>query len=120
MYESLIVRHCSPTLAAIKTGNIFNWSFDCVVDLQVQINDLNLRLNPKGVYVRILRNTYNKALVYIYRPNKLIKDFLDADTKEILLKFGYSNFDMDSCIEILSRRLSQRDEFPHEIGLFLG
>lgn len=120
MQELRIVRHCSPTLAGIKTANLFSYSFDCKRDLEIQIKNLNLLLNPKGVYVKMLKNTHNRSLIYVYRPNKLVKDFSNKDIRSFLYEYGYTDFDPDSCIDKLSNKLYEDDIFPHEIGLFLN
>lgn len=120
MFEMLMVNHCSPTLAGIKTGNLFSYYFDCLNQLKNQISDVNYILNSKGVHVRLLRNTHNRALIYLYRPNELLKDLSECDVKDLLCKSGYSICNIESCIERLSDRLGERTEFPHEIGLFLG
>ena len=120
MQELRIVRHCSPTLAGIKTGNLFSYSFECIKKLEIQTKNLNLILNPKGVYVKILRNKDNKSLIYVYRPNKLVDDFSNKDIRSFLYEYGYNTFDPDSCIDKLSNKLYGNNVFPHEIGLFLN
>ncbi|MGO1469998.1 MAG: DUF3793 family protein [Tissierella sp.] len=119
MHELTIVRHCSPTLAGIKTGNLFSYSFDCIKKLETQTKKLNVILNPKGVYIRILRNKSNRVLVYVYRPKKLVSDFLNKDIRNFLYGYGYTDFDANNCIDKLSKKLYENEVFPHEIGLFL-
>ncbi len=120
MYESLIVRYCSPTLAGIKTGNLFNFSFPCLEKLKSQTQDLNAILKTKGIRIRILKCSGNKALIYVYRPNKLSNDLLNNEARKFLKEAGYKTCDMSKCIDKLAKRLASRDDFPHEIGLFLG
>ena len=43
-----------------------------------------------------------------------------AEARDILLRFGYEAPDIEECIRRLSERIYECDEFPHEIGLFLG
>lgn len=120
MNESLIVKHCSPTLARIKTGNLINCCFNCIEELKTQIENVNSVLNLKGVYMRLLRTTFNKALIYVYRPDKLMNDLMDNDVRNLLRENGYFVFDVENCINKLSSRLCECEGFPHEIGLFLG
>lgn len=48
-FEHLLVRHCSPTLAGMKTGNLFNYIWEQQNDLQYQLQKWNQTLNPRGV-----------------------------------------------------------------------
>ena len=60
------------------------------------------------------------VLLYIYRPGKLKKDFAVKGTSELLEEYGYTVGEPGKCIVQLSKRLNESEEFPHEIGLFLG
>lgn len=57
MSEHLIVQHCSPTLAGIKTGNMFTRYYESWEDIRSELCQLNRRLTPKGI--RILPLRYN-------------------------------------------------------------
>jgi len=120
MLETLLVRHCSPTLAGIKTGSLFTCCCACYDDIQQEIDDWNRLLNPKGLKFVLLRQTEDKATIYVYRPQKLAKDIAHAEVKDFLISNGYSYCDTEHCICQLSRRLKESQTFPHEIGLFLG
>lgn len=120
MSDEMIVRHGSPTLAGLKTGNLFNCSYEGKADLMETLRSLNRRLVPKGVRIISLRFSKGKVLLYIYRPGKLQSDFAEKETAELLKTYGYSVEDPERCIVQLSRRLKTAEEFPHEIGLFLG
>ena len=74
MLESDIVVHCAPTLAGIKTANMFNYLPDDMEDLPREVQEENRKLNGKGVYVEILRTGEKRALIYVYRKNKLEAD----------------------------------------------
>ena len=99
---------------------LFNFSFTCLEKLKNQTQDLNAILNLKGIMIKILKCTDNKALIYVYRPNKLINDLLNNEARRFLKEAGYKTCDMSKCIDTLAMRLANRDDFPHEIGLFLG
>lgn len=53
-----------------------------------QESNFNQKLSKKGIRILPVRISGKRALIYVYRPEKLKQDFFD--------------------------------EFPHEIGLFLG
>ena len=53
--ERLLISHCAPNLAGIKTGNLFNYCFKSKGSLLTAVRNENQRLNEKGVYLEILR-----------------------------------------------------------------
>lgn len=120
MSEEMLIAHCAPTLAGIKTGNLFNCKCKSNCYLQKQIEIWNQKLNPKGVHITSLKTMNERTLVYVYRPKKLEKDISCQETKTFLNTQGYTADNMDHYIQQLSNRLYACDEFPHEIGLFLG
>ncbi len=69
---------------------------------------------------KIVKQTKNIALIYLYRKNMLMNDIEDNRSKIILERYGYSSLKVEDAIRRLSTRLSNCEEFPHEIGLFLG
>ena len=74
MPEQLLIDQCSPTLAGLKTGNMFPVSIEPGQDICDELRRLNRLLGKKGIRVVILRRTDKKALLYLYRP-----DFLERD-----------------------------------------
>ncbi len=120
MSEEMIIRHCSPTLAGLKTGNMFSCSYDSVDELRREIRDLNRRLAAKGLCILPLRIEKKTALIYVYRPKKLKRDLCDEAACRLLKEHGYGCNTPGRCLVRLSSRLQERAEFPHEIGLFLG
>lgn len=121
MSEDMIVRNCSPTLAGIKTGNLFGCRYESERILRGQLRRLNRRLLPKGVRVVPLRLRNGIALIYLYRPAKLREDLNDAEAVRILRDLGYGDWDQpERYVVRLAQRLREQGDFPHEIGLFLG
>ena len=120
MQEEVIIRHCSPTLAGIKTGNIFTYSYDCENTMRDELRSLNKRLVPKGLCAVPLRYTYGKALIYVFRPSSLECDLSCPKACKLLKNLGYSCGSCPKYITQLINRLKESQEFPHEIGLFLG
>lgn len=89
MSENHIIKHCAPTLAGIKTGNLFTTSYESIDRLDEEINCLNMRLSSKDLRVVRLRARDNRALIYVYRPGKLAADLDRDDAKAILNRSGY-------------------------------
>lgn len=120
MSEELIIRHCSPTLAGIKTGNMFNCSFSNETELKENLRRLNKILVKKGLRIVPLRIRDNKALIYLFRPSHLDRDLKNDFAKKLLYQYGYTCEIPERCICKLINRIIENEDFPHEVGLFLG
>lgn len=118
--ERKIIEHCAPTLAGLKTANLFNYEFLSEEKLEEELRKTNETLNKKGVYVENLKLRGNRALLYVYRKNALEKDFRRTGVGELLSEYGYEKGTSQEQLEHLKERLQEYDCFPHEIGLFLG
>ena len=115
-----MIRHCAPTLAGLKTGNMFTAAFESEKELRETVCKLNSRFGKKGLQVVPLRYREGRALLYVYRPAKLAKDLRHQTAVEILTAGGYKPDRPGSCIACLRRKLCENEDFPHEVGLFLG
>ena len=120
MSEEMIIRHCAPTLASMKTGSMFSCAYETPDEVFRSIRDLNRRLRKKGLRVLPLRWHRGRCLVYVYRPDKLHQDLQDGRVCRILRACGYACEKPERCVARLMKRLMESEEFPHEIGLFLG
>ena len=119
MLNSILIEHGAPTLAGIKTGNIFTVK-NTSANITNEIRQLNGVLTKKGLRLIPVRSTVKNTLVYLYRPDRLHKDLENPVAEEILERKGYPCGDTNCCISHLVRRLMSDEDFPHEIGLFLG
>lgn len=120
MSEDILVFHCAPTLAGIKTGNLFTCPYTKKSEIIESIRALNRRLGSKGLRVIPLRYSGKKVLVYVYRPSGLARDLSRGEAQRILSEAGYTLADHDRAVIELMRRINQQGDFPHEIGLFLS
>ena len=118
MSEELIVRHCAPTLENLKTGSLFVCPITDRPSFFSSLRSLNELLVPKGLRALPLRIREYSALIYLYRPSRLKKDLEDPAAIKILQDHGYSCY--GKCLPKLIERVRASEEFPHEIGLFLG
>ena len=120
MSEEMILRHCSPTLAGLKTGNIITCEYESASVLYENMREWNRVLGRK--HLRMLSLSYfgGKAIVYIYRPSALRRDLDTEGARDLLDELGYPRSSPERCISELSVRLRRHKSFPHEIGLFLG
>lgn len=120
MSDDYIIRHCAPTLAGIKTGNIFACPYESKERVLQDIRITNRRLRSKGLRALPLRFSDKKALIYLYRPKHLSADLTNAAAVQLLEQFGYDTESCEKCIVRLVQKLRTQEAFPHEIGLFLG
>lgn len=120
MSEEMLITHCSPTLAGMKTGNLFCCPCESIEEIEEQIKQWNQILSPKGVQMMLLNMLKERALIYVYRPKKLRTDIQNEGAKCLLREQGYKSYEVNACIGELMNRLCTCEEFPHEIGLFLG
>lgn len=120
MSEGLLVRHCSPTLAGMKAGSMFSCSCRTHQELLEYVRQANRVLVPKGIRVVILRYRRGRALIYMFRPKAIAQMLQDPAAVELLKKRGYRELRVEPCICQLLGRFQTEEEFPHEIGLFLG
>lgn len=104
MLEQYLINHCAPTLASLKTA-IAGWQ---------------ALLAPKGVKLLLLRESGNRALVYVYRPDRLARDLQQPGVAAFLAHCGYTGTAPAACLDVLRQKLAVSIDFPHEIGLFLG
>lgn len=79
----------------------------------------NRLLNGKGLFFYLLRCANGKALIYVYRLRKLICHLQQKQVQAFLQEQGYDQLTVAPCLRRLREHL-QKNEFPHEIGVFLG
>ena len=89
MSEELLIRHCSPTLAGMKTGNLFVCSFADRAGMRDCVRCWNRLLTKKGLRILPLRFRNGRALIYVYRPSRLSADLQNGTAKQLLQERGY-------------------------------
>ena len=120
MSEELMVKNCSPTLAGIKTGNMFSCGYKDIKELKTALRAWNRSLVKKGLRVVPLKAEGGRALIYVYRPKRLVRDWDDVEAAKILCERGYNPKSAEISLNMLIKKLREKRDFPHEVGLFLG
>ena len=120
MTEEVVIENCSPTLAGIKTGNMFTVRVNGETDVYGEVRELNEMLRKKGLKAVPLKRTSEYVLIYLYRPDYLQNDFKHPKAIKILSERGYDCSNPDGCVAKLARHMKEDESFPHEVGLFLG
>ena len=106
--EQYLINHCAPTLASLKTANLFNYSFASEAELHAQLLRLNDMLAIKGVSLTVIRKTTSSALIYVYRKKKLARDLASKPAACILKKLGYDDLSPESAIAHLAKRINRK------------
>ena len=75
MSEEMLVSYCSPTLSGLKTGSLFSCPCDSKKKMSGEISNFNQKLSKKGIRILPVRISGRRALIYVYRPEKLKQDF---------------------------------------------
>ena len=120
MFADLLIRHGAPTLAGLKTANLFPCRLIPRAALLRELRDTNQVLVPRGLRLLPLRLEEDRALLYLFRPALLARDLAEPEARRLLRQAGYPGCRPALCLRELNRRLTSGADFPHEIGLFLG
>lgn len=120
MLEKYLIEHCSPTLASLKTANLFTYAYSSEQELTQDLAQWNDHLADKGIELIVLRRRERTALIYVCRTSHLKRDLSQPGVAYFLRKYGYGNVEPAYALQHLKRRLAESEEFPHEIGVFLG
>ena len=125
-FETVMIEQCAPVLASLKPAGLFRYETGDSADLARRVKNWNAQLNPRGLRVRVLKGCVrtHRYLVYVYRVSSLQAVLRDEAVRAFLAQEGYRlppcGGDCDPLLTQLSRRLCCAEEFPHEIGVFLG
>ena len=120
MSDETVVRQCAPTLAGIKSGNLFPCDYDSREELEKEIRAFNRSYVRRGLCLLPLRFGEKRALLYLFRPEGLKKDLQNSLAQSLLCRAGYPAGNCSACVSCLVKRFRESGNFPHEIGLFLG
>lgn len=120
-FELTLAWHCAPSLAGIKAADMICWEPPAQNTMEF-LQYYRESLDRLGVCLRVLRPCGSRLLMLVFRPRQLEQCLSQPDVRASLAKEGYpvgQRIDLDALLDHLCRRLEQ-EEFPHEIGLFLG
>ncbi len=111
MSDEMIVRHCSPTLAGMKTASMFACQYADVNEMRESIRHKNRLFRNKGLRVLPLKYKDNRALIYFYRPSHLMRDLQQDTACRLLSERGYKTENPEQCIYQLIKRLEKTRNF---------
>jgi hypothetical protein len=112
--KRLVINQCGPVFMGIKPAALFPIrSAECL--------DCLSALLPRNITIFVLRETNGRLLVLLYEQTMLEQTLSDHAIRCFLSGLGYplGGCSMSGMLRYLKTRFSDND-FPHEIGLFLG
>ncbi len=119
-FENVLATFCSPVLFGKKVSNLVSVFKKEIPELTFLIDEYNNKFQPHGIKIEKVCECEKRILLLVYSEKDLLEHLREENVSQILLKYGYSDSSMLSdYLKILKERMS-KDEFPHEIGLFLG
>ena len=118
--DHYLIEHCAPTLASIKTANLFRVSFDTQKNLFDAVRRWNNTLRDKGVLCFCLCLHEHTALIYVVRMSRLQMICLTRLSVSFFPPLAIQAKMQSTLSFVLRQHLMQSDTFPHEIGIFLG
>ena len=113
--ERAIVRHCAPTLAALKPASLFTVPGSFLAEegaagrraaLVRAVDGCAEQIARAGLAIRVLAWRECGALVYVYRPGALASYLSDSRAARPLARLGYDVGSLEACLRLLSDRLS--------------
>ncbi len=122
-FEAFLAERCAPVLAGIKPGNLFPYLPQPGEELWTLLDLWNGRLASKGVRVAAVKRCSQTGayLVYVYRPVQVEAILARPEVEAFLTAYGYApRQGIPEALGLLTRRLCMQEEFPHEVGIFLG
>lgn len=120
MLETYLINFCSPTLAGLKAGSLFNTSSISRQDLAHDVARLRPSLRDAGLHIRLFTRPEGFQLFYLYRKKALQLELQHPIARKILDATDYQFSTVEEALDQLDQRLSHSKTFPHEIGLFLS
>lgn len=122
-FEAFLVEQCAPVLAGIKPGCLFPYILGPGEELWTMLDAWNGLLAPKGVRVDAVKRCSRTGayLIYVCRPTQVEAILAQPEVADFLRPYGYRpGQDLSEAVAMLTRRLCMQEEFPHEVGIFLG
>ncbi len=119
-FERIMGLHAAPTLAGSKPGSLISFKKSNFEDFENLLAAYKKCFACKGISIYRLSENYEYVHIFFYRE-ELLKEALEQETAvAILLSRGYSSLSLSCILAKLKQNFCEKDDFPHEIGLFLG
>ena len=122
-FEEQLLLHASPVISGIKVSNMFSVPVKCAPEISGDFRIYSNILMNKGIKMKFFYCKEGKVNIFAYGLNELFEALNDDDIIEYLKRKGYPSPEKDNIspmIDTLKKRILETNEYPHEIGFFLG
>lgn len=120
-FEQLMGMCCAPTFAGLKSGSLISFPKNRFANVDLLLEEYEPCFHCKGISIMSMADNPRYRVDFFYRPAALSRLLEASGAKDILKKSGYPlESTLHEKLSCLRMRMSQNNEFPHEIGLFLG
>lgn len=122
-FEHKLAFQTAATLAGLKPASLFSCCIQDAPNLSAQLAHYNRQLNTLDVYFEPVFTGRGRMLVMVYR-SKMLEQTLERPYVRKLLAHAHPHYarckGLEQMLDCLKRRMDISQDFPHEIGLFLG
>nr|WP_326214815.1 DUF3793 family protein [uncultured Oscillibacter sp.] len=122
-FESVLVEQCAPTLVGLKPASLFRYQPGPSDEGRVPLARWKGALAARGIRVRVLKACPRTGawMIYLYREVWITRILCQPEIQDFLRRQGYRPEEgCQAMLTRLSRRLCLEEDYPHEIGVFLG
>lgn len=122
-FESVLVEQCAPTLVGLKPASLFRYQPGPSDEGRVPLARWKGALAARGIRVRVLKACPRTGawMIYLYREVWITRILCQPEIQDFLRQQGYRPEEgCQAMLTRLSRRLCLEEDYPHEIGVFLG
>lgn len=122
-FESVLVEQCAPTLVGLKPASLFRYQPGPSDEGRVPLARWKGALAARGIRVRVLKACPRTGawMIYLYREAWIARILCQPEIQDFLRRQGYRPEEgCQAMLTRLSRQLCLEEDYPHEIGVFLG
>ena len=120
-FEYNFSRFCAPAIVGIKTSNLFCCINEHYENLDREIEKIQNKLSFLNLKFYILSQTAERTMILVFQEDKLKNQLSNKEIQKFLSRFGYNtNGSYLDMLSLLKERINTGNNFPHEIGVFLG
>lgn len=120
LFERELVHYCSPVFARIKPANLICFQKVRFPDFHKDYQKYKAQLKKFSIDMKVLCSCKKRYLVLVYHKDMLETELKKPEIVNIIKNYGYFYDTVERQLLHLTKRLAQSEDFPHEIGLFLG
>lgn len=118
-FEQIIIQCSAPSICGIKPGNMFTTSSERYSEEIVSF--YKNQFLKYGIFLKTFKTSKNLVMFFTYDFVWIRKILGDSFVKAYLAGKNYPVEEgIFSVMEELFKRLQKQENFPHEVGIFLG